>query len=264
MSKKYFVWFVSVLSVLCLVLGACTPSEDDQKIEVTTSAKDFKKENYKDVEAVLKDTGFKNIKKEKKEDLVTGWLAKEGEVEQVSIDGDSDFAEGASFDKDSKIVITYHAFEKTSETSKTSDTSTASSTATQSSTPQETALTAQNNADFAHILTASDDFDAYNGFVQKYKDQIIEFDGNIASLANSEEYSTRFDILMYSGDYSTTSSSGAAFRLENVSPATIKYTGENVPDSLKEGQNVHIKAKVLDYNSGGDLIIIDPIEMSMR
>ncbi len=46
------------------------------------------------------------------DDLVTGWLTKDGEVKQVDINEKTDFSENTSFPKDSKIVITYHTFPK--------------------------------------------------------------------------------------------------------------------------------------------------------
>ncbi|MGM0214844.1 DUF4839 domain-containing protein [Enterococcus sp. AZ109] len=152
-----------------------------------------------------------------------------------------------------------------STTAAPSSISSTSSTATiESSVAQETILTEQTNADFAHILQTSDDFEAYRNFATNHKDQTIEFDGNIASIANHEGYSTRYDILIYAGDYSATSATGASFQLKNVSPTTINFTGDNQPDSLQEGQNIHIVATVVDYNDGGDLIIIEPTTISMR
>lgn len=46
----------------------------------------------------------------RQEDLVTGWITKDGEVYKVSIDGDSDFDEGDIFPEDAEVVVTYHTF----------------------------------------------------------------------------------------------------------------------------------------------------------
>lgn len=78
---------------------------------VPASAWDFKYDNYKDVEATLKNAGFTNIKTEILYDIFWGWT-EEGEVDSVSIDGNTDFSKGNIFDKDVEIVITYHMKEE--------------------------------------------------------------------------------------------------------------------------------------------------------
>ena len=42
-------------------------------------------------------------------DLITGWIAKEGEVEAVTIDGHDDFKAKSYYVPDVQIVITYHS-----------------------------------------------------------------------------------------------------------------------------------------------------------
>lgn len=74
------------------------------------SASDFKYDNYKDVETALKDAGFTNIKTAVLYDIVLGWTS-EGEVDSVSINGDTEFVKGDVFKKDAEIVITYHMWE---------------------------------------------------------------------------------------------------------------------------------------------------------
>ena len=43
-------------------------------------------------------------------DLVTGFITKDGSVEKVSINGDSDFEEGDIFPEEAAVVVTYHTF----------------------------------------------------------------------------------------------------------------------------------------------------------
>ncbi len=252
MKSKHFIRIAVFFSIFSLTVSGCGKEEKSNKIDISTSAKEFKKENYKKVEDQLRKAGFENIEIKKKDDLVAGWLNKDGDIEKVSIDGNTDFDAGDSFDKGSKVVITYHTFKKEAVSSNT----------TESSITQEEVLNEQNNSELAHILKTSDDYEAYRDFVINHKNQTIEFDGNIASVINHENYKTRYDILINSGDYSTTTAIGAAFQFKNISPATIEFTGDNKPESLKEGQNIHIVAKVIDYSS--DLIIIEPITINMR
>ena len=80
------------------------------KIYIGASSKDFKGQNYLDVVSQLQDKGFNNIQTEPIEDLITGWLTGDGEIEKITIDGRSDFTEKSVFAKDAEIVITYHTF----------------------------------------------------------------------------------------------------------------------------------------------------------
>lgn len=97
--------------VLVLSLAACgTGDNTDNRINVPKSSTELKGEDYKDVMKLLQVSGFTNIETEVLDDLITGWLTKDGEVEKVSINGDTDFSTKSKYSYDSKIVITYHTF----------------------------------------------------------------------------------------------------------------------------------------------------------
>ncbi len=81
-------------------------------VEVPVDAKKYKGEEYNQVIRELKDIGFENIETEVIEDLVTGWITKNGEVEKVSINGNNEFEKGDNFKKDSTVVVTYHALKE--------------------------------------------------------------------------------------------------------------------------------------------------------
>ncbi|MDR1590815.1 MAG: GYF domain-containing protein [Puniceicoccales bacterium] len=74
------------------------------------SAKELEGKNYQDVITRLKTAGFTNVKTEIVDDLVIGWLTKDGEVESVSVNGKTNFNSGSKFPIDAKIVVTYHTF----------------------------------------------------------------------------------------------------------------------------------------------------------
>ena len=40
------------------------------------------------------------------------WITKDGFVESISVDGDTDFSEYASYRPDVEVIITYHTFKK--------------------------------------------------------------------------------------------------------------------------------------------------------
>ena len=80
------------------------------KIQVPDSARKLCGEQYEKVVGMFETKGFTNITTKKDEDLVTGWINSEGEVEDVVINGDSSFGADSWYTADAKIVIVYHAF----------------------------------------------------------------------------------------------------------------------------------------------------------
>lgn len=79
--------------------------EDEAAIPRSASA--YKYENYTDVQTELSEAGFTNISFEILYDIVIGWT-EEGEVDSVSVGGNTEFEQGDIFKKDVAIVITYH------------------------------------------------------------------------------------------------------------------------------------------------------------
>lgn len=66
--------------------------------------------DFKDVVSDFEENGFTNIKIEELEDLITGWLTKDGEVESVSVDGSIDYSANSWYPNDVEVIITYHTF----------------------------------------------------------------------------------------------------------------------------------------------------------
>lgn len=83
-----------------------------KKIYVGITNEEIKGKNYSETVDYFEQQGFTDIQTEKIEDLVTGWLVKDGEVEEVTIDGLSSFEEESVFEPDAKIVIYYHTFDE--------------------------------------------------------------------------------------------------------------------------------------------------------
>ncbi len=78
--------------------------------KLKNDADDFIGDNYKEVRAELIDLGFDNIVIVKMDDLITGWVTKDGSIESVTIDGDADFKDGDKYYHDVEVVITIHTF----------------------------------------------------------------------------------------------------------------------------------------------------------
>lgn len=105
--KRTIALWLSIM--LCLLLAACSQDSSDL-LKVPVSANDCKGKNYQDVVNDISAAGFVNIQAKTIEDLVTGWLTKDGEVEEVTIDGDGSFRAGDTFDKTAAIIVSYHTF----------------------------------------------------------------------------------------------------------------------------------------------------------
>jgi uncharacterized Zn finger protein (UPF0148 family) len=90
--------------------------ESRTKATIPKPSEEYESNNYQEVMAELRAAGFSNIKTSKLDDLIKGWLTKDGEVEKISVNGKTDFEADTKFPKDAEIVITYHTFpEKESE-----------------------------------------------------------------------------------------------------------------------------------------------------
>lgn len=138
--------FIACLLVLVLVLSlvACASDDNtDYEILVPKSSTDLESKDYKDVMTLLQVAGFTNIEVEVLDDLITGWLIKDGEVEKVSINGETDFYASSKYPYDSKIVITYHTFpsKETEQVQETTATSEATEATKTTETPEVTEST---------------------------------------------------------------------------------------------------------------------------
>jgi hypothetical protein len=288
-----------ILLFLCLMvasisLSACSDEQgtnvqkvsDEQEptmLKVSKSSDEMYRKNYQTVISELEEAGFTNITTKVKEDVITGIRPKDGEVAKVVINGDSKFSANDSFEKNSKIVITYHTYakekksdkkvadEKSSATGDKNTTSEKSSKTDKQSTNSSNAdskkeiLTVKNNEELAAVLAVKDPFDSSVGnFAKKYAGKTIEFDGNIADLMQHKNYKTRYDILIYAGDYSETTVIGPYFKFQDVNIADLKLTGSDIPENLGKGQNLHITALVKEYNEDTGIFLLKPIATEIR
>lgn len=121
-------------------------------------------------------------------------------------------------------------------------------------------ITIENNDEFAALLLLKDPFDSsVKEFADKYDGQTIEFDGNIAYLSNHGSYKTRYDILLGVGEYSETEMIGPQFQYSDVAMHDLHFIGDNVPDSIGIGDNLHIVAEVVEYKEASGLFVLKPV-----
>ncbi|WP_153052553.1 DUF4839 domain-containing protein, partial [Streptococcus suis] len=117
------------------------------------------------------------------------------------------------------------------------------STETSSSqTEQQTQVITPDNPEFAYILNNFDEAKTQE-FVEKYKGQIVEFDGHVAYMHSHENYKTRFDFLLNVGDWEEGNYVGI-MAFENLAFHELKFVDET--DTVSTGTNLHIKARIIN------------------
>lgn len=309
MNKK----LVIALIVSLLFLVGCGSNSIDHTGEAKTPSESRiqKGKDYTEVIEDFEKQGFTNIKTQKLDDLITGWLTKDGEVESVSVDGDTDYSPDVWYPNDVEVIITYHTFpekdaksettvsegevsdkkietkndkdsenieekediedsekieEKTDpEVDKTTNTENNSeeNNETKEEVKSQSILTIDNSEALNELLN-TENSDVLKKFVSDYKGKKIQFNGNIANVVNHNNYKTRFDFLVYAGDYSTSSSRGPAFQFKDKNYNDLNLIGKNIPDEVREGQNYIITAEVLEYNPTNGLFFLKPITLEYR
>jgi len=91
-----------------------TVSEETQiiSVQVPVGEDECIGKNYSDIEEIFLNKGFTNISFEQTEDLKAMEAEKVGQVENVSIDGNTEFEKDQIFQVDAKVVISYHVYAK--------------------------------------------------------------------------------------------------------------------------------------------------------
>ena len=84
--------------------------QSNNEVQVSASIKDLKKETVENLVKIFKSYGFENVEAKNMRDLIIGLFSKEGEIESITINGDSSFSKGDWFPADAIVIITYHGF----------------------------------------------------------------------------------------------------------------------------------------------------------
>ena len=271
-----------LLILSAIIIYGCGNSKDDNNPDLIlppASASSLYKKNYKDVVTQFEKSGFNNIEVQKLEDLITGWITKDGSVESVSIDGDTNYDSSNKYSKNSKILIVYHTFKSrnnntnNSTESSQSETAVASTEITEDSTStSETTVVSneviniQNNPEFAEIMSLKSDNDPkFDEFAKKYMDKTIEFDGNIIFFQKHPNRKTRFDVMFMGGDYidADTFNPGPTFRVQDVGMYELA-SDSSAPEYIKVGLNGHFKFKIVGYRSDSAIFEVKIEEIKYR
>lgn len=112
--KKMLSMLMAIISVFVLVAcGNSKKHEGEAKTPNDSSTQNGK--NFEDLIKEFESNGFINVKTEKIEDLIVGWLTKDGEVESVSVGGDTEYKANKWYPNDIEVIIKYHTFKSTEE-----------------------------------------------------------------------------------------------------------------------------------------------------
>ncbi|OFI38254.1 hypothetical protein BIU82_18375 [Arthrobacter sp. SW1] len=129
----------------------------------------------------------------------------------------------------------------------------------------EAVITAKTSKELAALLVVPDNCDdSIAGFASKYEGRTIEFDGSIANMINHGSYKTRYDILLYPGDLGSASTTGPAFKFEDVGIHNLNLQGKNIPAYVGVDDKLHIVANVGEFKSSQCLFFLEPVSTEVR
>ena len=253
--------------VMLFSLAACGSSdaadaEVDNRVGTPGSSEDLAGQQVDDVVADLEAAGFTSVETVALGDLITGWLHDEGEVDEVKVDGTTEFDAGQRFDPGVIIVVSYHSFPENKDADEESAPKPEETTAPD---PSDVPLTPETNAELAALLNGNDGCDdGIVAFAQKYAGQVIAFDGTIGAIANHGSYNTRYDILIVAGDAGGPNP-GPGFQYRDVNTTyDLRYVGDNIPDHIGEGDNLRVTARVETFEEQSCLFLLEPVSTEFR
>ena len=213
-----------------IVITYHMPEDDDpSNITMAKGSDAYDGMNYVDVEQAFRDMGFTNI--ELGEVTTESTSHADGEVMLVEIDGWS-FNAGDSFKPDKKVYIKYYHVEE----------------------PEIIeSITADNNSDFAAILTAEYvDPEKQAAFISAYKGKVVEFDCIVLNLEQNGTYKTRYNYILVPGE-DADHIGAALFYLEDMGMFDFKWDNATRPEYLTVGSKIRLQAEVV---TGDDSLYI--------
>lgn len=216
-SKPVFISFILVLGLVLTGCGSSEPKEGEVKIRFTSKSE--KGNNVEETVDKIKGLGFTNVITEEIPDLITGWLTKDGEVEEVRINDDISYEMDSWAMADAAVVVTFHTFATKEK-----------EPVVVPEEPEEVVLTIDNCEDLNAILNVKSPSDQIIiDFVEKYKGKTIQFDGYSWDWANHTTtspfsgketvYKSMYTTNLYVGNIETMEEDirGPIFRAEAVS-----------------------------------------------
>ncbi|MBR3761843.1 MAG: DUF4839 domain-containing protein [Lachnospiraceae bacterium] len=218
-----------------------------KQITVTMNEDEFLGMSYTDAEKLLRDMGFSEFeyqvletKDQSKTDETIGAI----EIKSW-IFGKGDFSKGDKYEEDAIVVLWYYECEEIIEVSN---------------------LTVENCEDLAIVLSEKNpESSIVSSFATEYKGQTIEFDGCVAYSQYHGDYSTRYDILIYAGNYNPNSAIGPQFQFEDVNYSNLGLSfSDDINDFISIGTNLRIVAEIGKFDSNTGLFKLKPVSIEKR
>ena len=126
-------------------------------------------------------------------------------------------------------------------------------------------LTIDSSDDLRQLLVLTDYCDRSIGdSAAESGGRVRGFDASIGAMGPHDGASTRYDVLISAGDFSETEAPGPAFQFRDVNlTSDLHYAGE-VPETIGVGTNLHVTAKVVEFEKSSCLFLLEPVETTFR
>ncbi len=99
-----------VIALVMYGIVACAAPDHTGQSQLPISSSEIKGKMIDEVQKSFEDAGFTNVQTDKIDDLIFGWLTKDGEIEKVLVDNSDNFSKGSWIASDTEIIISYHTF----------------------------------------------------------------------------------------------------------------------------------------------------------
>lgn len=191
MRKLFYLLFVILLS---FTIVGCDGSSHEGEAKTPSGSSIQNGRDYLEVIKDFEENGFTNIETEKIDDLIFGWLTKEGEVEEVLVGGDVNYESDDWLPADTAVLIRYHVFpeRETEEITETND----SEEETETNETDQESITSEDNTVIAEVL----DLNAINNTNSIESDaqfigKIYKINGTVSEAMDADEYSNALIII---------------------------------------------------------------------
>jgi len=292
MFAKVITRKIIIICLVCIAftgLGACEGTDRENQTRVPASARDFGRENYQDVISQLEEAGFTNIRTEVLDNLMTGWITRDGSVNQVSIDGNTTFSSGRWFPTDAEVIVTYHTFPQRTQREDENAASELEDVVEHEEYEEEYIevetedyiLTVENSEILAEMFSTAPESARMAELVEEIRGHTIAFDGFIVEryvystwspiTGRTREWQGYSTVHLWEGnseDGDAALSRGPFMRMDNVRDSdfpTLLTAGSMDRDT---GGNVHVVAEIrrveVSERRTTPFLILVPVSIEMR
>ena len=263
---KKILYLLLVVGLVFGVAGCGANNTASDSARIPFSQTIAHKKDYQEVVSKIEAAGFTNVKVEPIYDLITGFLTKDGSVEEIRVDGTADYSPDKKYPKDIEIIVAYHTFASNEVETSTTEKEKENETVTETSLKDL-------EKDLAKVLSSLD-YDLFTEFSNKYRGEQIEFDGSIDYVSahvvynpfngtESEAPDTK-DFLLSAWDYSEDSQNGPTFKFDGALAGHFGGHAYAWPDFVTMGSNVHVVATVGEFNDDTGLFFLNPVSVTKR